>query len=330
MHHNRSENPKNTHNIQRVCLLKGGWNGEREVSLLSAAGCSAALKSRGFDVFEYDLDRDLTKLISFLKETNPDVVFLNALHGVGVEDGKLQSVMEILRLPYTGSNVAASAISFDKSIMRHIFERHGIPVTKGCVEPFEKIQKNQSDTFSEYAKIWGLPFVMKPLAEGSSLGVTIVHTLEDLRTACEKWDYGFSVLLEAYIPGRELSVAMKGHEALGILELIPHRGFYDYEAKYTDGLVTHVIPQDIDEDEKNLLLKTASDVALSLEVSGVTRVDFRYDENRPKGQRHFVLELNALPGMTPLSIVPEIAAEKGISYEDLCQWMVENPIYPEK
>lgn len=310
-------------NLKKVALLKGGWNSEREVSLTSAQGILPALKAGGFQVIEIDVTRNIPALIQQLEDFGPDVVFLNALHGQYVEDGMLQGLMELLGYPYTGSDVVSSAVAFDKGRSRALFEVNNVRIPKGktCVA---------ADFFAQECSDFPYPFVVKPLNEGSSVGVFIIESLSDFRAAAQKWHYGQTVLVEEYIAGKELSIAFKGQQALGILELCPKEGFYDYKAKYTDGLVDHVMPADIPKGDYEAVMAMATRAVKALGVSGVSRVDVRFDGARPVGERAFVLEVNTLPGMTAISIVPEIAAYAGDDYETLCKWMVENPLWPQE
>lgn len=311
---------------KKVCLLKGGWSRERSVSLTSSKGILKALQSRGYDVDDFELTRDLKALTRHLESTKPDVVCLNGLHGQFVEDGTIQAVLEILKIPYTGSDVTASAVAFNKKYSRALLQTAKIPVPDGDVLGINDVFSASS--FQTLSKRFGVPFVIKPLCEGSSIGVTIVHEQPHLEAACADWSFGPEILVERYVPGRELSVGIIGAKALDILELKPSRGFYDFEAKCVDGITEHIMPADLEASEKTVLLETSERVVKCLGVTGATRVDFRYDDSNPHGQRHFVLELNSLPGMTPISILPEIAAYGGISYEDLCEWMIQNPVCP--
>ena len=308
---------------EKVALLKGGWNSERAVSLSSAKGICPALKASGFEVLEIDVTRDIQTLIKQLTDFAPDVVFLNALHGRYVEDGMMQGLMEMLGYPYTGSDVISSALAFDKAQSRSLFKANGIPIPKG--QTF--IAK---EFFKEPLAGFDYPFVAKPLNEGSSVGVFIIHTPEAFKQAADHWTFGKTVLVEEYIPGREFSVTVMDGNPLGILELRAKEGFYDYDAKCTDGLTDHIIPTDLSEKDYEQTLDVARKAVASLGVSGVTRVDIRFDTSRPEGARAVVLEVNTLPGMTSLSIAPETAAHAGITYEQLCKWMVKNPIWPQE
>lgn len=308
---------------KKVALLKGGWNSERAVSLTSAEGVYAALIENGYDVLEIDVTRDIPSLIQQVQRFAPDVVCMNALHGRFVEDGMMQGLMEMLGYPYTGSNALVSALAFDKDVSRSLFKAHDLPIPDGRVY-------EAAVFFGQRTPYFSFPFVAKPLNEGSSVGVFIVHTQDDFLKAGKSWCYGERVLVESYIPGKELSVALMNDTALGILELKPKNGFYDYEAKYTDGMTEHLMPAPMDADEYDALMAIAQRAVRALGVTGISRVDVRYDDQRPKGSRAFILEINTLPGMTPLSIVPEIAAYTGLTYKDLCKWMVENPTWPQE
>lgn len=308
--------------FKRIALLKGGWNSEREVSLSSAKGVRVALDDLGYEVLEIDVTRDLNALIHALKSFNPDLVFMNALHGQYVEDGKLQSVLEILNYPYTGSNVAASAMAMDKSITRTMLEQKGVRIPKGLKYRAELL-------FSKAIDLPEVPLVIKPVSEGSSVGVFMINTPADLDVVAKAWCYGDTLILEEYIPGLELSVALLNENPLGVLELKPKSGFYDYRAKYTDGLTEHIMPSDIPENDRTQILNFSAQAVQALGVRGVSRVDLRYDPMRPSGERAFVLEVNTLPGMTPLSIVPDIAGTAGITFNQLVNWMIQNPTWPE-
>ncbi len=317
-----------SNNIKKVALLKGGWNSERDVSLSSAKGIFPALCGAGFEVLEIDVTRDIQKLIKHLKDFEPDVVCLNALHGRYVEDGMMQGLLEMLGYPYTGSDVLSSAIAFDKARSKSLFEANGVLTPKG--QTFVAVDFFAQRAPSMRAPGVDYPFVAKPLNEGSSVGVFLIHTLEDFQRAAKKWCYGKTVLVEDYIPGRELSIALMNNKALGILELCPKEGFYDYAAKYTDGLTDHIMPANLSPEDYAGVMEMAQNAVKALGVSGILRADIRFDDTRPPGQRAFVLEINTLPGMTTLSIVPEVADFAGFSYEQLCKWMVENPIWPQE
>ena len=295
-----------------VTVLMGGWSAEREVSLASGTACADALSDAGYDVSRVDVKRDLNALIDALKPA-PDVVF-NALHGCFGEDGRVQSLLDIMGLPYTHSGVLASALAMNKQSAKALFAARGIPCPEGKLLSIAEI----GDTMP-----LDPPFVVKPNNEGSSVGVMVIRQ-GDNRVAFDNWPYGDDVLVEEYIDGRELTVAVIGDRALGVTELRPHVGFYDYEAKYTDGKTVHLCPAPIPDEIAELAMEYAVLAHQALGCRGVSRSDFRYDDTESSPGRLFMLEVNTQPGMTPLSLVPEQAAHAGMSMSDLVAWMVEN------
>ena len=302
---------------KNVVVLMGGWNAERDVSLSSGKGITQALQNLGHSVKPIEVTRDLTSLLEALTP-KPDVVF-NALHGRWGEDGAIQGVLEILKIPYTHSGVASSAIAMDKPFAKSILQISGLPVIKGQVLPTQEALSKQALDF---------PYVIKPTCEGSSVGVFMIHGLEDLKKCSFLKSYK-TVMVEPYIPGRELSVAIMGNRPLGVLELHPVDGFYDYQHKYTDGKTQHFMPARIPEVSQEKLMELALQAHRALHCEGLTRTDFRYDDTKGDPGVPYILEVNTQPGMVPLSIVPEIAAHKGISFEDLVQWMIENARCPD-
>jgi len=296
----------------RIAVLMGGWSAEREVSLVSGKACADALEARGHDVKRIDLSRNLGELLAAL-EPAPDVVF-NGLHGRWGEDGNIQGVLNILGIPYTHSGVLASSVAMDKPLAKTVFEAAGIPCPAGEIVTPEDIRAG---------RVMAPPYVVKPIDEGSSVGVHIVAE-GDNAVAVDDLPPGRPVLVEPYIPGRELTVSVMGERALGVTELRPHQGFYDYTAKYTDGKTTHLCPAPISEDVACQAMDYALAAHRALGCRGVTRADFRYDDTGDVPGQLFMLEINTQPGMTPLSLVPEQAAHAGISFGDLVQWMVEN------
>ena len=304
-------NPKDVH----VAVLMGGWSAERPVSIDSGNGCAKALEGEGFRVTKVDVDRDIAATLKALK---PDVAF-NALHGPYGEDGKIQGLLEILGIPYTHSGVAASAVGMDKVKSRALFEAVGIPVAKGMVV-------NRLAAAKEHPM--APPYVVKPIHEGSSFGVFIVrddqaHPPQELFAA--DWSFGEEVLVEEFIAGRELTCAVMGDVALGVTEIIPvGHNFYDYDAKYVEGGSNHVCPAEITPKiyQKIQTLSVAAHKALG--CKGITRSDFRYDDRFSVEGELVWLEINTQPGMTPTSLVPEIAAEAGHSFGELLRWMVED------
>jgi D-alanine-D-alanine ligase len=308
-------------NPKVIAVLMGGWSEEREVSLTSAAGCLKVFHERGYHAIGIEITQDVTAWVAQLVQLNPDVVFMNALHGRWVEDGCIQGLLEMLGFPYTNSGVLASALSMDKRWSRKLFEKAGLLIPQGKSVPLEELAS---------PSLFPYPFVVKPINQGSSLGVTIVHSPADLVKAIQGWNYGLEALIEEYIPGKEISVAIMGDRALGVLELQPKEGFYDYKAKYTDGTCDHFMPARLPEVEYERAMEIALKASLVLGCEGVSRVDLRYDDVRHKPGQFYVLEVNTQPGMTPLSIVPEIAAYQNISFGELLEWMVNNPICPEE
>lgn len=303
---------------RKVAVLKGGTSAEREVSLVSGAACAAALREAGFKVTEIDVTSDVGALLRALTKPRPDVVF-NALHGRWGEDGCIQGFLELLRLPYTHSGVMASAIAMDKQMTKHLVAAHGVISPEGIIVRREDLLKGEP---------MERPYVIKPLREGSSVGVRIV-SVGDNRPLFEgtDWAYGDDLLVERFIEGRELTVSVMGDRPLAVTEIRPRQGFYDYTAKYTDGKADHLVPAPIPESVTAAALDSARRAHDALGCRGVSRSDFRYDDTKVKngeaGELYF-LEVNTQPGMTPLSLVPEQAAHLGISFPQLCTWIVEN------
>lgn len=305
---------------KHVAVLMGGWSGEREISLLSGANVSEALKAAGYEVTTVDMGRDIGALLPKLSP-RPDVIF-NALHGRFGEDGCVQGLLEILNIPYTHSGVLASALGMDKPVAKRLFEDAGIKCPKGLVVSRDDVLKGD---------VMARPYVVKPLNEGSSLGVRIVTKKHEKRPFDHaSWPYGDQVLVEKFIPGREITVAVMGDRALGALELRPHGEFYDYEAKYSNDprrAADHVVPAPLPAAAYKKVLRLGLLAHQTLGCRGVSRADFRYDDRRKtrgKSGEFYLLEINTQPGMTAHSLVPEIAASAGISFGDLVVWLVEN------
>lgn len=296
---------------KRVAVLMGGWSAEREVSLVSGHECSAALKTAGYGVTEIDVGRDIAEVLARAK---PDVCF-NALHGRGGEDGCIQGLLEILEIPYTHSGVLASALAMDKPAAKRQFAGAGILCAEGKVVNRDEVLRGH---------VMPPPYVVKPVNEGSSVGVTIVTNGGVPRFHNEGWHYGEMVLVEKYIPGRELTVGVMGDRALAVTELRPHQGFYDYAAKYTAGRTDHLIPAPLPEKVYAEALRVARLAHDTLGCRGVSRADFRYDDAKGESGGLYLLEVNTQPGMTKLSLVPEQAAHVGIEFPELVTWMVEN------
>ncbi len=308
--------------MTRVAVLMGGWSPERDVSLVSGKACAEGLREGGHEVVEYDVKRDLRALVDFLRPAaggGPDVVF-NALHGRYGEDGCIQGVLEILRVPYTHSGVLASAIAMDKPLARHIFASLGLRVAEGKV-----IERRSLASGDPMAR----PYVVKPIDQGSSIGVHIVRDGDNLAAVeAAEAAFGERVLIEKFVPGRELTVAIMGDKPVAVTELRPRTRFYDYEAKYTDGITEHLVPAPIPEDVYDLAKQWALAAFQELGCNGLARADFRWDDSMPGTSGLVILELNTQPGMTPLSLAPEQARWAGISWPELMTWMVENARHP--
>lgn len=300
---------------KHVAVLMGGLSAERPVSLWSGAACATALEGEGYKVTRIDVGRDLAQALAALK---PDVVF-NALHGRFGEDGIVQGILEMQRIPYTHSGVLASSLAMQKDRAKDVLAAAGVPVAHGV-------------TLSRFeaAKVHALaaPYVIKPVSEGSSVGVIIVredrtHPPQELLR--DDWPYGESVLVEEYIPGRELTCAVMDGRALGVIEIRPSSGFfYDFDAKYQKGGSIHVLATDL----KPFVYQNVQELAVkahqALGCRGVSRADFRFDEQADGSGRLVCLEVNTQPGMTQTSLVPELAAHDGLSFGELVRWMVED------
>jgi D-alanine-D-alanine ligase len=297
-----------------IAVLMGGWAAEREVSLTSGRGIADALESLGHRVTRIDMDRDVALRLA---EAKPDVVF-NALHGVPGEDGTVQGMLDLMGMRYTHSGLATSVIAIDKELTKLILVPHGIRMPEGRIVRSEDLY---------VADPLPRPYVLKPVNEGSSVGVAIVTDEGNYGNPIARhvegpWLHFEQLLAEPFIKGRELTVAVLGDQALGVTELRPKSGFYDYDAKYTDGLTDHICPAEIPDD----IRKAALDMALRshqlLGCRGASRSDFRWDDEQGL-QGLYLLEVNTQPGMTPLSLFPEQAKHAGMSYADLVQRIVE-------
>jgi D-alanine-D-alanine ligase len=299
---------------KHVAVLMGGWSAEREISLRSGKACADALVRRGYRVTRIDVGRDIAAVLTTV---NPDVA-LNVLHGRPGEDGTLQGILEILAIPYTHSGVMASAVAMQKDVAKALFTAAAVPVPTGSVVSRLEAAKGH---------VLAPPYVIKPIAEGSSVGVFIVredhaHPPQELTRA--DWPYGERVIVEQYIPGKELTCAVMGAEALGVIEIVPTVRFYDYEAKYAPGGSKHLLPAPISPFVYQEARRLALAAHRALGCRGVSRADFRYDD-RVEGTGGLVcLEVNTQPGMTETSLVPELAAHAGITFDELVQWMVED------
>ena len=299
---------------KHVAVLMGGWSAEREVSLRSGKACAEALTRLGYRVTRIDVGRDIATVLATVK---PDVA-LNVLHGRPGEDGTLQGMLEILGLPYSHSGVLASALAMQKDVAKELFRVAGVPVAEGLVATrFEAAKQH----------LMARPYVIKPIAEGSSVGVFLVkedqdHPPQELYR--EDWAYGDRVILEKFIPGKELTCAVMGERALGVIEIVPTVRFYDYEAKYAPGGSKHLLPAPVSSFVYQEARRLALGAHRALGCRGVSRADFRYDDRIEGAGGLVCLEVNTQPGMTETSLVPELAAHAGISFDELVRWMVED------
>ncbi len=301
--------------MTRVAVLYGGISSEREVSLNSGRMVIAALREAGFEVVPIEVGDDLGATIAALTP-RPDAVF-NALHGRFGEDGAIQGVLDLLGIPYTHSGVRASAVAMDKAVAKALFAAAGLPIAAGRTVDIDALAA---------ADPIPLPYVVKPVNEGSSVGVEIVRAGDNRRAeVAQGWKFGREALVEEYIPGRELTVAVMGDRALAVTEILADAGvFYDYESKYANGGSRHIVPAQVHPAIYAQALEVAVAAHRALGCRGATRCDFRYDDTAGEPGRLVLLEINTQPGLTPTSLLPEQAAHLGIDFPALCAWMVEN------
>jgi D-alanine-D-alanine ligase len=300
--------------MQHVAVLMGGWSAEREVSLRSGKACADALERQGHRVSRIDVGRDIATVLTELK---PDVA-LNMLHGRPGEDGTIQGMLEIFGIPYSHSGVLASSLAMQKDVSKAVFRAAGIPVAEGIVT-----------TRFEAAKSHLLPppYVIKPIAEGSSVGVFIVteaHAHPPQELYRDDWPYGDRVIVETYIAGKELTCAVVKDGPTDVIEIVPTVRFYDYEAKYAPGGSKHLLPADLLPNVYQEVRRLTLAAHRALGCRGVSRADFRYDDRVAGISGLICLEVNTQPGMTETSLVPELAAHAGITFEELVQWMVDD------
>jgi D-alanine-D-alanine ligase len=297
---------------EHVAVLMGGWSSERPVSLSSGHACADALEAEGFLVSRVDVGRDVAEVLAALK---PDVAF-NALHGPFGEDGCIQGILEVMGIPYTHSGVLASALAMNKPKAKDVMKAAGIPVAASVL--VERLEAAK-------AHVMAPPYVVKPPNEGSSFGVLIVregatHPPQELYS--DEWRYGDIVMVEKYVGGHELTCAVRGDEALGVIDIITGERFYDYEAKYAPGGSRHVLPAQISPNIYQDVRMIALRAHQALGCRGVSRADFRYDERLAGTEGLICLEVNTQPGMTATSLVPEMAAHAGMDFRALVRWMV--------
>ena len=303
--------------VVHVAVLMGGWSNERPVSLMSGNGVADALEGQGYKVSRVDMDRNVAQVLAGLR---PDVVF-NALHGVPGEDGSVQGMLDLMGIKYTHSGMVTSVIAIDKELTKQCLVPGGIPMPKGTIVDSESLYT--ADPLPR-------PYVLKPVNEGSSVGVAIIKADSNYgnpisRDATGPWQDFDSLLAEPFIKGRELTVAVLGGRSLCVTELKPKSGFYDFDAKYTDGLTEHICPADIPKDIENYMMELAQRAHELLGCKGASRTDFRWDDELGR-EGVFVLETNTQPGMTPLSLVPEQAKHMGISYAALVDQLVKEAL----
>lgn len=315
----------NTLQKLHVAVLMGGWANERPVSLMSGNGVADALENRGHTVTRIDMDRNVAARIT---AANPDVVF-NALHGVPGEDGTVQGMLDLMGVPYTHSGLATSVIAIDKELTKQALVPAGIPMPGGRIVTSEELYSG--DPLPR-------PYVLKPVNEGSSVGVAIVTDESNYgnpirRDAAGPWQEFDSLLAEPFIRGREMTTAVidgpEGPRALTVTELVPKSGFYDFDAKYTDGMTDHICPADLPENITQLCLDYAVRAHQVLGCKGTSRTDYRWDDTQGEAGL-FVLETNTQPGMTPLSLVPEQAQHCGMDYGDLVEAIVAEALRSHK
>ena len=296
-----------------VAVLMGGWSGERDISLMSGSGCADALRREGFKVSEVDVDRSIASKLETLK---PDIAF-NALHGAGGEDGCIQGVLETLEIPYTHSGILASALAMNKEISKRLFAAHGLPVAQDRIV---------ARTRASAEHVLEPPYVVKPLCEGSSLGVFLVldeNASPPTELLDDAWEFGERVMVERFIPGRELTCCVMDDKALDVIDIVTDEGFYDFQNKYTPGGSQHILPADIPDDVYRRTQEISLHAHRVLGCKGVTRADFRFDEALG-ADGVILLEINTQPGMTETSLIPDITNYIGISYDKLVRWIAQD------
>jgi D-alanine-D-alanine ligase len=301
--------------MKHVAVLMGGWSAEREVSLRSGAACADALeRGDGYKVTRVDVGRDIATVLTTLK---PDVA-LNVLHGRPGEDGTIQGLLEILQIPYSHSGTFSSALAMQKDMAKVVLANAGVAVPQGIMVSRKEAARSHA---------LPRPYVIKPVAEGSSVGVFIVteaHEHPPQELTRPDWAYGERLLCERYIAGKELTCAVVGGKPLGVIEIVPTVKFYDYEAKYAPGGSKHVLPAPLKPNVYEEVRRLALLAHQALGCRGVSRADFRYDDRMEGTQGLACLEVNTQPGMTETSLVPELALHAGMSFEELVRWMVED------
>jgi D-alanine-D-alanine ligase len=301
---------KNKH----IAVLMGGWNSEREVSLRSGEAVFEALKNLGYKATKIDFSH---KIFEQLSEVKPDIVF-NALHGQNGEDGRIQGVLDILEIPYTHSGIVASALCMDKVLTRKIC------ATVGAKFPhYEILKKSEDSKNKEKILAVGKPFVIKPINEGSSVGVEVI--LPDMKFDFSEyeWKYGDEIIVEKYLAGQEIQVAVMDGKALGAIEVRPHGLFYDYKCKYTAGMTDYIMPAEIDKEKYAEVLELAAKCHEASGCRGISRIDFILNSKGGGDNQFYLLEVNTHPGFTATSLVPKIAKHVGISFEEIVEFLIK-------
>lgn len=298
---------------KRVLVLMGGLSSEREVSLMSGAAVAKGLAESGYAVTTFDLGTDVAALVKALTPA-PDAVF-NALHGRYGEDGTVQGLFELMGIPYTHSGVLASAIAMDKPMTNRLVATAGVPIPKGRVVSMAELKRGHP---------MSAPYIVKPVAEGSTVGVHIVHQGDNAPAIDSDWHYGETMLVEEFIPGHELTVGVMGDRALAVTEIRFGAELFDYTAKYTAGHAQHILPAPVPTTIYDEAMRLALVAHQTLGCRGVSRSDFRYDDTKPGLSGLYFLEINNQPGFTAISLVPEQAQHVGVSFGALVSWLVEN------
>ena len=299
--------------FRHVAVLLGGRSAEREVSLVSGRACADALRAAGFETSEIDPRGDICEALARIR---PDAVF-NALHGRWGEDGCVQGLLELMRIPYTHSGVLASALAMHKERAKDVFRAAGLPVARSVV-----VDRREASARHAMEP----PYVVKPVNEGSSVGVFVIRKGDNRppgEVGSDAWTLGEQVMVEEFIPGRELTVAVMGDRPLGVTEIVSRTSFYDYEAKYAEGGSTHVLPAQVSPEVAEQAMRVAVSAHQALGCRGVSRSDFRFDDSEERN-RLILLEVNTQPGMTPTSLVPEQAKHAGMSFGELVRWILED------
>jgi D-alanine-D-alanine ligase len=301
--------------LKKIAILMGGWGSEREVSLSSGEAVYKALIELGYDAIKIDFDRDV---VAKLQKIKPDIVF-NALHGSFGEDGKIQGLLDILNIPYTHSGLLASAICMDKILTRRICTGYDIRSPE-----YDILVKNDHENNKKIIAKIGKPFVIKPISEGSSVGVEIILENFKFNISDYNWQYGDKIIIEKYIAGQELHVGIMDNKALGIVEVRPKKLFYDYECKYTAGMTDYIVPAEISAEKYQEAMDIALKCHKNLGLRGISRVDFILNNKDNGDNQIYLLEVNTHPGFTPNSLVPKIAKYRDIEFKEIIEYLVKS------